>query len=136
MIHVCFRYSSDGPLVLDDVSFRAKPGEFIALAGDSGSGKSTLLRLLLGFESAESSGVYYDGQDLSGMDFRAFRRQIGVVLQSGRIMAGDIFRNIVGSSNLTIDDALEDELDPNVLEGVSFAGNRFDWMLKSLTTGN
>ncbi len=105
--HVCFRYSSDGPLVLDDVSFRAKPGEFIALAGDSGSGKSTLLRLLLGFESAESGGVYFDGQDLSGVDLRAFRQQIGVVLQNGRIMAGDIFRNIVGSSSLTVDDAWE-----------------------------
>jgi NHLM bacteriocin system ABC transporter ATP-binding protein len=105
--HVCFRYSSDGPLVLDDVSFHIKPGEFVALVGASGSGKSTLLRLLLGFESPESGSVYYDGQDLAGIDSRGVRRQIGVVLQNGKIMAGDIFRNIVGSSNLTVDDAWE-----------------------------
>ena len=105
--HVCFRYSLDGPLVLDDVSFRAKPGEFVALVGTSGSGKSTLLRLLLGFEYPESGSIYYDGQDLTGIDIREMRRQTGVVLQNGRIMAGDIFRNIVGSSNLTIDDAWE-----------------------------
>jgi NHLM bacteriocin system ABC transporter ATP-binding protein len=105
--HVCFRYSPDGPLVLDDISFGAKPGELVALVGASGSGKSTLLRLLIGFESPESGSVFYDGQDLAVLDNREVRRQIGVVLQNGKIMAGDIFRNIVGSSNLTVDDAWE-----------------------------
>ncbi len=105
--HVNFRYSSDGPLILQDVSLRTQPGEFVALVGASGSGKSTLLRLLLGFETPESGAIYYDGQDLSKIDVREVRRQMGVVLQSGKVMGGDIFRNIVGSSNLTLDDAWE-----------------------------
>src|SRR5207249_604232 len=87
--------------------FRARPGEFIALVGPSGSGKSTLLRLLLGFETAESGSIHYDGQDLAGLDVRAVRRQIGVVLQGGKLMPGDLFRNIVGSAPLTLDDAWE-----------------------------
>lgn len=105
--HVHFRYSPDGPLVLKDVSFHVRPGQFVALVGGSGSGKSTVLRLLLGFEQPESGTIYYDGQDLAANNIRELRRQIGVVLQNGKIVAGDIFKNIVGSSSLTLDDAWE-----------------------------
>ncbi len=102
---VSFRYSEDGPLILDRVSFRAAPGEFIALVGPSGAGKSTCLRLILGFEKPTSGSIYFDGQDLAGLAAQSVRRQIGVVLQSGRPMAGSIFTNIVGSANLGIDEA-------------------------------
>lgn len=100
-----FRYQPDGPPILNDVSIRAKPGEFIAIVGPSGSGKSTLLRLLLGFETPEAGAIYFDGKDLAGLDLSAVRSQIGVVLQSGKLMPGDIFSNIVGSALLTLDDA-------------------------------
>ena len=103
--HLKFRYFEGGPLVLDDVTFETAPGEFIALVGPSGSGKSTILRLLLGFEEPENGAVYYDGQDLAALDHSAVRSQIGVVLQGSRILAGDIFTNLVGSSPLTLDDA-------------------------------
>ncbi|MFL6291511.1 MAG: NHLP bacteriocin export ABC transporter permease/ATPase subunit [Thermoanaerobaculia bacterium] len=105
--HVSFRYHADGPLILDDVSFRARPGEFIALVGPSGAGKSTCLRLILGFEKPGSGSIYFDGQDLASLAVRSVRRQIGVVLQSGRPMAGSIVSNILGSANLTIDAAWE-----------------------------
>ncbi len=105
--HVSFRYHADGPLILDDVSFRAAPGEFIALVGPSGAGKSSCLRLILGFEKPASGSIYFDGQDLAGLAVQSVRRQIGVVLQTGRPMAGSIFSNIVGSSRLGIDDAWE-----------------------------
>lgn len=103
--HVSFRYQEDSPLILKDVSLTVHPGEFIALVGSSGSGKSTLFRLLLGFEAPQSGAVYYNGHDLLGLDIREVRRQIGVVLQDGKVMSGDIFTNIIGSSLLTIDDA-------------------------------
>src|SRR6185295_2478123 len=96
--HAVFRYRSDGPLVLRDVTLHAAAGQFIAIVGPSGSGKSTMLRLLLGFEQLESGSIYYDGQELAGLDIQAVRRQIGVVLQSGRLMSGDILTNIIGSS--------------------------------------
>lgn len=105
--HVSFRYQEDGPLILDDVSFRAGPGEFIALVGPSGAGKSSCLRLILGFEKPSSGSIYFDGQDLAGLAVQSVRRQIGVVLQTGRPMAGSLFSNIIGSSNLGIDDAWE-----------------------------
>ncbi|HEY4587688.1 MAG TPA: NHLP bacteriocin export ABC transporter permease/ATPase subunit, partial [Thermoanaerobaculia bacterium] len=105
--HVSFRYQSDGPLILDDVSFRAAPGELVAVVGPSGAGKSTCLRLILGFEKPTAGSIYFDGQDLAGLAVQSVRRQIGVVLQTGRPMAGSLFSNIIGSSNLGIDDAWE-----------------------------
>ncbi|MBD2533948.1 NHLP bacteriocin export ABC transporter permease/ATPase subunit [Nostoc flagelliforme FACHB-838] len=105
--HVTFRYRQDGPLILDDVSLYAEPGEFIALVGASGSGKSTIFRLLLGFETPEDGTVYYDGQDLSGLDVEAVRRQLGVVLQNGRIMSASIFDNIASGAQITLDEAWE-----------------------------
>jgi NHLM bacteriocin system ABC transporter ATP-binding protein len=104
---VSFRYTPDGPLVLNDVSLHVEPGQFVAFVGPSGSGKSTILRLLLGFERPESGAIFYDGQDLTALDIHAVRRQIGTVLQTSRLMTGDIFTNIVGTSGLTIDDAWE-----------------------------
>jgi ATP-binding cassette subfamily C protein len=103
--HVSFRYQPDSPLILDDVHFRIEANEFVAIVGPSGSGKSTLLRLLLGFEECNEGGIFYDGQALTHMDARAVRQQIGVVLQNSRVMAGDIYTNIVGNSGLSLDDA-------------------------------
>jgi ATP-binding cassette subfamily C protein len=106
--HLSFRYTPDGPLILKDVSLLIRPGEFVALVGGSGSGKSTLLRLLLGFEKPESGAILYDSQELSSLDLREVRRQIGVVLQSSKLMPTDIFRNIIGSyTTLTLNDAWE-----------------------------
>jgi NHLM bacteriocin system ABC transporter ATP-binding protein len=104
--HVKFRYDPDGPVILDDIYLNVGQGEFVALVGPSGSGKSTLLRMLLGFEEPESGAVYYDGQDLSTLDLRSVRNQIGVVLQNGKVLSGDIFSNIIGAStHLTVQDA-------------------------------
>ncbi len=105
--HVTFRYRDDGPLILEDVSLNAEPGEFIAVVGPSGSGKSTIFRLLLGFEPPASGTVYYDGQDLAGLDIQAVRRQLGVVLQNGRINTGSLFELITGGASVTMDEAWE-----------------------------
>ena len=105
LAHVSFRYGGEGPLVLEDVSFAAAPGEFVALVGPSGAGKSTVLRLLLGFERPDTGTISYDGQSLADLDARAVRRQLGVVIQNARILSGTIFQNIVGAANLTVDEA-------------------------------
>jgi ATP-binding cassette subfamily C protein len=105
--HVSFRYRADGPLVLRDVSLAVRPGEFVAIVGPSGSGKSSLFRLLLGFEKPESGAIYYDGQDLSGLDVQVVRQQMGVVIQNARLASGSIFENIVGSAPIKIEDACE-----------------------------
>ncbi|MGV9234172.1 NHLP bacteriocin export ABC transporter permease/ATPase subunit [Streptomyces nigra] len=101
-----FRYSDDGPLVLDDVSFEIRPGEFVAIVGPSGCGKSTLLRLLIGFDKPVSGSVLYDGQDLSALDQSAVRRQCGVVLQHAQPFTGSILDVICGTEPYTPEEAM------------------------------
>jgi NHLM bacteriocin system ABC transporter ATP-binding protein len=105
MNSVSFRYKAELPLVLNNVTFKVKPGEMVAFVGASGSGKSTIMRLLLGFEQAEEGSLYYDGDSFESMNKELVRRQIGVVLQNGALMSGSIYQNIVGNSELTLDDA-------------------------------
>ncbi len=105
--HVNFRYHPDGPLVLEEVSLEAEPGEFIAIVGPSGAGKSSLVRLLLGFEVPESGSVLYGGRDLQSLDTSAVRRQIGTVIQSARLLPGTVYSNIAGGLPVSRDEAWE-----------------------------
>ncbi len=96
--NVSFRYSENMPLVLDNLSLKIRPGQYVAIVGKTGCGKSTLLRLLLGFERPQKGAVYYDGKDLERIDLRSLRRRIGVVMQNGRLFQGDIYSNIIISA--------------------------------------
>jgi ABC-type bacteriocin/lantibiotic exporter with double-glycine peptidase domain len=80
----------------------------VAVVGKTGCGKSTLLRLLLGFETPFLGSIYYDGKDLSKLDARSVRKNIGVVLQNGKLFEGSVYDNIVISApRLGIDAAWE-----------------------------
>lgn len=106
--NIRFRYNDSMPYVLDDLSLKIRPGQYIAIVGPTGCGKSTLMRLMLGFETPQKGAIYYDGKDLSSIDLKSLRRRIGVVMQNGKLFQGDIFSNITISAPwLTIDDAWE-----------------------------
>lgn len=105
--NLSYRYADDGPLVLDDVSFRVAPGEFVAIVGASGCGKSTLLRLLIGFDKPAEGSVLYDGQDLAALDQAAVRRQCGVVLQNAQPFTGSILDCICGPGTFSLEEAWE-----------------------------
>ena len=105
--HAHFRYRPDGPWILNDVSLSIRAGEFVAFVGGSGSGKSTLMRLIVGFEKPEKGIVSFDGKDLATLDLREVRQQMGVVLQDSQLLPVDIFRNIVGTSSRTVEEAWE-----------------------------
>ncbi|WP_328541019.1 NHLP bacteriocin export ABC transporter permease/ATPase subunit [Streptomyces sp. NBC_00344] len=102
-----FRYTDEGPLVLDGVSLRVRAGEFVAVVGPSGCGKSTLLRLLIGFDKPVSGSVLYDSQDLSALDQAAVRRQCGVVLQNAQPFTGSILDCICGAEVFSQEEAWE-----------------------------
>lgn len=96
--NVSFRYSENMPLIIDNLSLKIRPGQYVAIVGKTGCGKSTLMRLLLGFEHPQKGAVYYDGKDLERIDLRSLRRRIGVVMQNGKLFLGDIYSNIVISA--------------------------------------
>ena len=103
-----FRYDDNGPLILDNLSLKIEPGEYVGIVGKSGCGKSTLMRLLLGFEKPLTGGIYYDHYDLSKVDKASLRRKIGCCLQSGSLFTGDLFHNItITAPWATTDDAWE-----------------------------
>ena len=103
---ISFRYDPDGPLILDDVTIRAGPGEFVAIAGESGAGKSTLFRLALGIDRPTVGAVYYDGRDLRHLNLKQLRRQIGAVPQSVGLHPQDLWDNLVSHH----DDVATDEV--------------------------
>lgn len=96
--NVSFGYSDSMPPVIDNLSLKIRPGQYVAIVGKTGCGKSTLMRLLLGFEHPKKGAIYYDGRDLEKIELRSLRRRIGVVMQNGKLFQGDIYSNIVISA--------------------------------------
>ena len=104
--NVSFRYNENMPNVVDNLSLKIRPGQYVAIVGSTGCGKSTLMRIMLGFEKPQKGAVYYDGKDLDRIDLKSLRRKIGVVMQNGKLFQGDIYSNIVISApQLSMDDA-------------------------------
>jgi subfamily B ATP-binding cassette protein HlyB/CyaB len=91
---VRFRYRSDGPLVLDELSLEVKPGEIIGVVGRSGSGKSTLAKLVQRMYTPEAGRVLVDGTDLAMIDTAWLRRNIGVVQQESFLFNRTVRENI------------------------------------------
>ena len=108
MDHVSFRYEEGRPYILNDLSLKVRPGEYVAIVGKTGCGKSTLMRLLLGFEKPEKGAIFFDGRNLENLDKSSLRRKIGTVMQDAGLFQGDIYSNIVITApELTLDDAWE-----------------------------
>lgn len=106
--HVSFKYSENGPNVLQDISMRIRPGQYVGIVGKTGCGKSTLFRLMLGFEKPGKGTVYYDRKDIRKLDLMSLRQKIGTVLQDSFIFDGDILSNItIAAPWLGIDAAWE-----------------------------
>ncbi len=96
--NLSFRYTEDGPWIIDGLDLSIAPGDYVAIVGATGCGKSTLLRLLLGFESPQNGAVFYDGKDVGRLDIRSLRRRIGTVLQDGKLFRSSVYGNIVITS--------------------------------------
>ena len=91
--HVTVRYFAGEP-ALDDVSFKAEPGQIVALLGASGSGKTTVVNLIPRFYDVSDGRVLIDGHDVRDVQLQSLRRQIGMVLQDNTLFTGTIRDNI------------------------------------------
>jgi ATP-binding cassette subfamily B protein len=81
-------------LALDDFSLEIRPGETVAIVGPSGAGKSTSFQLLLRFYDLLSGRILVDDVDISRLDPRALRRQIGLVPQETVLFGESALENI------------------------------------------
>ena len=103
---VTFGYE-ESEVILDDVTFQARAGSFVAIVGPSGAGKTTISRILLGFERPWQGAVLLDGKPIDTLDVQAVRRRMGTVIQGAKITAGTILTNILGTLPLSQDEAWE-----------------------------
>jgi len=90
---VWFEYEKDVP-VLKGVDFTAPAGTTTALVGSSGSGKSTLISLIMAFAQPQKGRVLVDGESISDLKLRDYRRHLGVVMQDNFLFDGTVRENI------------------------------------------
>jgi len=110
--HVSFGYPNTEKFVLEDISFRAKPGETVAVLGATGAGKTSMFQLIPRLYDIDSGTIWIDGQDISKMKLKHLRRQIGYVPQEALLFTGSIQENLLwgkeDASKEEIEQALKD----------------------------
>jgi ATP-binding cassette subfamily B protein len=106
---VTFRYHPESDVnTLENISFTVKPGQTVALVGRSGSGKTTLSRLLLGLYPPTEGKILIDGHDVTSLNLRSLRQQVGVVDQDTFLFGGTIRENIgMGHPEADLEDVIE-----------------------------
>lgn len=104
--NVKFRYKNTSKNVLNNLNLKVKKGETIALVGESGAGKSTILNLVIGFDFPTEGQMLVDGEDISKIDLRSYRKHLAVVPQTSILFSGTIRDNITYG----IDDVSEEQL--------------------------
>ncbi|WDE03893.1 peptidase domain-containing ABC transporter [Thalassomonas viridans] len=92
--NVCFRYGEDERNIIDNLSVTIKAGDSVAITGHSGCGKTTLAKLMLGLLQPTSGRILFDGQDITRLGLKNYRRRVGAVMQDDTLLAGSIADNI------------------------------------------
>jgi ATP-binding cassette, subfamily C, bacterial CydC len=104
---VSFRYEHDGPQVLEDVTFKLKPGSRVAVVGPSGAGKSTFINLVLRFWAPTGGEIRLGGRDIRGYAQEDLHREFGVVLQNTHVFNDTLRGNLLLAKPEATDDELE-----------------------------
>lgn len=106
---VSFAYSDEPEtMVLDQVSFKVKPGETIALVGPTGAGKTTIVNLISRFYDITKGDIYVDGHSLKNVSIHSLRKQMGIMTQDNFLFSGTIRENIkYGRLNATDEEMVE-----------------------------
>lgn len=106
--NVSFSYTQNSEPVIQNLSFRIKPGMKFAIVGPSGSGKSTITKLLLGLYEPTEGEILYEGVNIKEIDKNELRKQIGVVPQDMSLFNKTIEENIaLNREDYTMEEVME-----------------------------
>jgi len=94
--HVFFKYGDepDSPWILEDVTFKAAPGEIIALVGPTGAGKTSIVNLIPRFYQPQRGTITIDGIDIRQVTQKSLHDQMGIVLQENFLFSGSVMDNL------------------------------------------
>ena len=106
--NITFRYSEEGPNILEHIQLTVKKGQTVALVGQSGAGKSTLVDLLPRYHDVQEGEILFDGIDIRNFKIRDLRSLIGNVNQDAILFNDSFFNNIAfGVKDATLEQVME-----------------------------
>ncbi len=106
--NVWFSYNKDDEVILKDVSFKAEPGELLAIVGATGAGKSTIINLLMRYYDIEDGEILLDGHNIKELSLKGLRENFGLVLQDNALFSGTVLENItLGNTNISREEVLK-----------------------------
>lgn len=123
--NVCFKYDSNE--VLDDISFKVKKGQTVALVGESGGGKTTICHLLPRFYNIDSGSIEIDNKNISDITMNCLRRNIGIVQQDVFLFSGTFKENIAyGNLKASMEEIIEASKKANIYDYIMSLPHGFD----------
>lgn len=123
--NVCFKYDINE--VLDDISFKVKKGQTVALVGESGGGKTTICHLLPRFYNIDSGSIEIDNKNISDITMNCLRKNIGIVQQDVFLFSGTFKENIAyGNLEASMDEIIEASKKANIYDYIMSLPHGFD----------
>ena len=130
---VSFKYTDSEQYILQNIDFKVKKGEKVAIIGSTGSGKSTILNLLLRFYDATEGVVKIQGVDIKQYKLKFLYEKIAAVLQKSFLFKGDIKSNISFGDENTDTKMVEEAADTSQsMEFIDKFGDKFDHEIAQL----
>lgn len=129
--HVDFRYNPDDELILQDVSFTAKPGELLAIVGATGAGKSTIINLLFRFYDIQNGSILLDDVDIRELSLKQLRSHFGLVLQDNALFTGSVLENItMGNKDISREEVIKAAKEVEAHQFISKLPGGYDFQLR------
>ena len=129
--HVAFGYSPD-KLLMEDVNFKVKPKQMVAIVGPTGAGKTTMINLLMRFYEQTNGEIEVDGKNISHFSRAEIRQKFGMVLQDTWLFEGTVADNIAyGKPDATRQEIVQAAKDAQCHHFIRTLPNGYDTIISS-----